>query len=134
MPSLFETLSLTCRRIVLEDLRADMQIGAYAEEHGRTQPVLVTIEVWIPFRHSTANDDNLEAVYDYSVLSDIVTDMAARGHVRLQETFGDRLLDVIMTDERVTAARVKTSKLQACSGARAVAVETFRCRLSHDHV
>ena len=43
MSSLFETLTLTCRRIVLEDLQVDMEIGANAEEHGRTQPVLVTI-------------------------------------------------------------------------------------------
>ena len=57
MSSLFETLSLTCRRIILEDLQVDMEIGAHTEEHGRTQPVLVTIEVWVPFEYSTATGD-----------------------------------------------------------------------------
>lgn len=68
MSSLFETLSLTCRRIILEDLQVDMEIGAHAEEHGRAQPVLVTIEVWVPFEYSTATGDNLDEVYSYSVL------------------------------------------------------------------
>lgn len=134
MYSLFETLSLTCRRIILEDLRIDMQIGAHAEEHGRTQPVLVTVEVWVPLQHSTAHDDNLDEVYSYSDLSLIVQNIANQGHIRLQETFGDRLLDYIMNDNRIAAARVKTAKLHACVGAKAVAVETFRYRNTSKYV
>lgn len=134
MYSLFETLSLTCRRIILEDLRIDMQIGAHAEEHGRTQPVLVTVEVWVPLQHSTTHDDNLDEVYSYSDLSLIVQNIANQGHIRLQETFGDRLLDYIMNDTRIAAARVKTAKLHACVGAKAVAVETFRCRNTSKYV
>jgi hypothetical protein len=79
MSSLFETLSLTCRRIILEDLQVDMEIGAHAEEHGRAQPVLVTIEVWVPFEYSTATGDNLDEVYSYSVLSQIVTETISEG-------------------------------------------------------
>lgn len=120
---------MTCRRIVLEDLQVDMEIGAHAEEHGRTQPVLVTIEAWVPFEYSTATGDNLDEVYSYSVLSQIVTETVSEGHIRLQETFGDRLLDRILADKRVAAARVKTAKLHACVGAKAVAVETFRSRI-----
>lgn len=134
MSSLFETLSLTCRRIILEDLRIEMEIGAHAEEHGHTQPVLVTIEVWVPLRYSTAHGDNLDEVYSYSDLSCIIRNIADQGHIRLQETFGDKLLDCIMNDERVAAARVKTAKLHACVGAKAVAVETFRCRNPNNHV
>lgn len=126
--SLFEHLSLTCRRIILEDLRVDMQIGAHAEEHGHTQPVLVTVEAWVPLKYSTARGDNLDEVYSYSDLSLIIADIVSCGHIRLQETFGDALLDRVMADERVTAARVKTAKLHACVGAKAVAVETFRLR------
>lgn len=133
MPSLFETLSLTCRRILLEDLLVQMQIGAHAEEHGRTQPVLVTVEVWIPFAYSTAHEDNLNEVYSYSVLSRIVEDTVSDGHVELQETFGDRILARVLADERVAAARVKTAKLHACTGAKAVAVETFRTRITTEH-
>jgi len=129
MSSLFETLTLTCRRIVLEDFQVDMEIGAHAEEHGRTQPVFVTIEAWVPFEYSTATGDNLDEVYSYSVLSQIVTETVSEGHICLQETFGDRLLDRILADKRVAAARVKTAKLHACVGAKAVAVETFRSRI-----
>ena len=133
MSSLFETLSLTCRRIILEDLQVDMEIGAHAEEHGRTQPVLVTIEVWVPFEYSTATGDNLDEVYSYSVLPQIVTETISEGHIRLQETLQkrvcDRLLERILADKRVSAARVKTAKLHACIGAKAVAVETFRHRV-----
>ena len=106
-----------------------MEIGAHAEEHGRAQPVLVTIEVWVPFVYSTATGDNLDEVYSYSVLSQIVTETISEGHIRLQETFGDRLLERILADKRVSAARVKTAKLHACTGAKAVAVETFRHRI-----
>lgn len=134
MSSLFETLSLTCRRILLEDLLVQMQIGAYAEEHGRTQPVLVTVEVWLPFAHSTACEDNLAEVYDYSMLPQIVENIATNGHVELQETLGDRILERLFADERVAAARVRTAKLNACVGAKAVAVETFRTRITIEHV
>lgn len=129
MSSLFETLTLTCRRSFLRIYRSTWKSGAHAEEHGRTQPVLVTIEAWVPFEYSTATGDNLDEVYSYSVLSQIVTETVSEGHIRLQETFGDRLLDRILADKRVAAARVKTAKLHACVGAKAVAVETFRSRI-----
>ena len=58
-----------------------------------------------------------------------MTETVSEGHIRLQETFGDRLLDRILADKRVAAARVKTAKLHACVGAKAVAVETFRSRI-----
>lgn len=131
MTSLFENLALTCRRIVLEDLRLDMHIGAYASEHGRTQPVRVSLEVWIPLGASTPRGDNLEEVYDYTALCAIVEDTAARGHIRLQETFANLVLDRVMADPRVRAARIRTAKEEACAGARAVAVETFRFRPEH---
>ena len=45
MSSLFETLSLTCRRIILEDLQVDMEIGAHDEEQSRSLFFFDMIEV-----------------------------------------------------------------------------------------
>ena len=41
----FETLHHNAFRLTLKNYRLPVEIGALAEEHGRTQPVVITIDV-----------------------------------------------------------------------------------------
>lgn len=133
MLSLLETLSLSCRRLALEDMQIEARIGAHDDERNQAQPIVVNIDVWVPLRFSTAARDRLDEVYSYSVLPQIVRNVVAEGHIDLQETLGDRILERLLADERVAAVRVKTSKVRAYPDAKAVSVETFHCRTSFIH-
>ena len=61
----FETLHHNAFRLTLKNYRLPVEIGALAEEHGRTQPVVITIDVWV--KKTNLNDD-LAAAYDYRLL------------------------------------------------------------------
>ena len=128
MPSIFDTLTLTCRRLTLANNSTQVHIGAYDCEHGHTQPVIFDIDVWIPLASSTGFD--LEEVYDYTCIAAAVEEVIARGHIELQETLADEILSILMRDNRVKAVRIRTKKTLACEKAEAIAVETFRLRAS----
>ena len=51
----FETLHHNAFRLTLKNYRLPVEIGALAEEHGRTQPVVITIDVWV--KKTNLNDD-----------------------------------------------------------------------------
>ena len=45
--SVFDILSLNCRKIILNDYRTRIRIGAYDLERSAAQPVAVTVEIWV---------------------------------------------------------------------------------------
>lgn len=123
---LFQTLSLTCRKITLNDYRTRIRIGAYDHERRAAQPVSVTVELWITYRFG--EQKRLDEVYDYTLITHTIEEVAAAGHIDLQEDLVDQVITALMADDRVRAVRVRTAKPQACDAAESVSVETFRAK------
>lgn len=128
---LFQTLSLTCRKITLNDYRTRIRIGAYDYERRAAQPVSVTVELWVTYRFG--EQKKLHQVYDYTIITDTIERVAAAGHIDLQEDLVDQVIGALLADERVRAVRVRTAKPQACDAAESVSVETFRAKDSDQH-
>lgn len=118
-------LALDCFKLTLKNYRLPARIGALDEEHGRTQPVVVTIDVWV---EKTALADNLAAAYDYRALPQAVEAAVASGHIELQETLVEAVADALFADPRVKAARIQSTKPEAYPNCDGISVETFRRR------
>lgn len=102
-----------------------MEIGALAEEHGRTQPVVITIDVWVT---KTVLNDDLAAAYDYRLLPQAVDNTVAEGHIELQETLVESIARRLMVNPRVAAVRVQSTKPEAYPNCDGLSVETFLTR------
>lgn len=118
-------LASSCFKLTLKNYRLPAKIGALDEEHGRTQPVVVTIDVWV---EKTALADRLAAAYDYRALPQAVDAAVASGHIELQETLVEAVADALWADTRVKAVRVQSTKPEAYPNCDGISVETFRRR------
>ena len=121
MPSIFERLALSCRRITLDGLEMPVRIGAHDSERLAPQPVVFSIDAWT--RLESERGRSLADVYDYSAIRAAVREAAGQEHTDLQETLVDRIAALILADSRVEAVRV-ASKKPACG----FGVEIFRVR------
>ncbi len=112
-----------CRRIILENIRRELFLGAYAHEKDARQPVIFNIEVFV----KTANeDDELENAYNYDLAIDAVDALVNVGHIDLQETLVDRIAVQILKDHRVVAVLVRSEKPQAYSTVDSAGIEIFK--------
>lgn len=123
-----ELLSAAYRMCSIEELVIDMHIGAYASEHGHTQPVVFTVDVWTPM----TPPENLQSVYDYTTVIRAVERVAGQGHIELQESVHELVYAELFADPMVLAARIRTSKPQAYAKASAVTVQSFRINPTTD--
>ena len=121
----FDALRRNAFRLTLKNYRIPMEIGALVEEHGRTQPVVITIDVWVA---KTVLNDDLAAAYDYRLLPQAVDNTVAEGHIELQETLVESIARRLMVNPRVTAVRVQSTKPEAYPNCDGLSVETFLTR------
>lgn len=111
-----ETLSALCRMCSILDYRVDMHIGLLDHERGHTQPVIFTIDVWSDPR----------AFYDYCAIVQAIEEVACGAHIDLQETVHERILERLLANPTVCAARIRTVKTDAFAHAAGASVQTFR--------
>lgn len=115
------------RTLYLDRLRCDMQIGAYASEKGRRQPVEVRVAVRVS-RPAQPIADRLDQVLDYNCLRDIVLALVNGPHVHLQETLCDLIAEHCLALPGVQACYVAVAKTQAFGDCDAVGCEVLRRR------
>jgi dihydroneopterin aldolase len=111
---------LTQAVIFVRALRIDAEIGIYDQEHGRTQPLICDVEL-------TLDAQVFEHIADTINYETIVTKaqaIAAQGHLKLVETFAERLGLACLEDPRVSRVRVRVEKPEALAPhAQAAGVE-----------
>ena len=93
-------------KIFVTGLKIDAQIGVYAHEKGKAQPLLVDVELDVP----TAGAQRLSDTVNYELVGEAARAIAAEGHIGLVEAFAERLARACLTDPRVTRARVRVEK------------------------
>jgi dihydroneopterin aldolase len=115
-----------CRRIFLRSLKREVSIGIHDFERAAPQTILFDIDLYVPLASSTPQRDQLHEVVDYDFVRSEVSRLVARGHIALQETLCDELLDALLAHPQVVAARVSTRKPDVYDDCEAVGVEVFR--------
>ncbi len=126
MTSLLQHPALAgCRRLFLRDYEVWINIGVHDFEKKGEQRVVINVDLFVPLALSTPQDDELDEVVDYDFIRRSISERVARGHIHLQETLADELLQLMLAHPRVRAARVSTEKPDVYPDCDAVGVEVF---------
>ena len=115
-------LRVRSARIILDDLEVEADIGFHDFEIGAPQRLLVSVEVWLSDLEPPAEDRPAEA-WNYDFLRTEVAELASARRYNLQETLAHAVFERVAAFHGVRALRVRLSKPDVYSDARAVGVE-----------
>jgi dihydroneopterin aldolase len=93
-------------KVFVTGLKIQAEIGVYKHEIGRSQPLVVDVELDVP----TAGAERLADTLNYETILASAREIAAEGHIALVEAFAERLARACLGDPRVTRARVRVEK------------------------
>ena len=119
---------MDCRRLFLRDYEVFINIGVHAFEKTREQRVLINVDLYIPLAVSTPKADDLDEVVDYDFMRRTIVERVGLGHIHLQETLCDDILEQVLSHPKVQAARVSTAKPDVYPDCESVGVEVFRSK------
>ena len=100
-------------KIFVREIAVDAEIGLYPQEYGRTQPLIVDVEV----EAAVSGFEEAGDVINYENIVTWTREVAASGHIKLVETFAEQVALACMRDARVLSARVRVEKPQALAPA-----------------
>ena len=121
-------LLLNCRRLFLRGLTVQAHIGVHDFEQDVTQRIIIDVDLYVSFEGSSPKDDRIDEVVDYDFVRAVVHARIAQGHINLQETLCDDILNRLLEHTGVMAARVSTRKPDVYPDCEAVGVEVFRAK------
>lgn len=121
-PDLKEAPAASTSRIVhtkifVRTIRLDAYVGVYEHEQGRTQPLIVDVELDV----ALAGFRRLEDTLNYETIVARAQALAAAGHIGLVESFAEALASAMLEDPRVSRARIRVEKPEALAPAAAAA-------------
>jgi len=114
-----------CRRLFLRNYEVWINIGVHDFEKRGEQRVLINVELYVPLGLSTPKADQLDEVVDYDFIRRTIAQRVSQGHIHLQETLVDEVLQLMLAHPQVRAARVSTEKPDVYPDCEAVGVEVF---------
>lgn len=114
-----------CRRLFLRDYEVLINIGVHEFEKKGEQRILINVDLFIPLALSTPKDDHLHEVVDYDFIRSTIAERMARGHIHLQETLCDDVMQAMLAHPKVRAVRVSTEKPDVYPDCKSVGVEVF---------
>lgn len=112
--------------VFVRGLRLEAEIGVWAQERGRTQPVVIDIEMELnpgqPASHRLAD------LVRYDLAADAAIALVAAGHIDTVETLAERIADHCLGDPRVAGVLVRIEKPDAVPAADGAGVVLRRRR------
>jgi dihydroneopterin aldolase len=117
-----ERLAPRTRKIVLDDLALEVEIGFHDFEIGRPQRLLVTVEVWLE-EGAFAATDRVADAWDYDFLRSGIVALARGRRFNLQETLVREVYDLVAARRGVVALRVASRKPDVYPDCAGVGVE-----------
>ncbi|MDO8280555.1 MAG: dihydroneopterin aldolase [Burkholderiaceae bacterium] len=117
-----------CRRLFLRNYEVLINIGVHEFELRGEQRVVFNVDLYVPLDLSTPLRDALEEVVDYDFMRKSIIDRVSKGHIYLQETLCDDIVNLMLAHDKVRAVRVSTEKPDVYPDCDAVGVEVFRIK------
>ncbi|NHK27078.1 dihydroneopterin aldolase [Parvularcula flava] len=108
-------------------LKLDANIGAYESEMGRTQPVVISLEVEVQ-EPADPVSDSLEDVVCYNRLVQTIREILTEGHIKLVETLAERIAAECLAHPMSLSVKVRVEKPEAIEEADAAGVEITRTK------
>lgn len=117
-----------CRKMFLRGLTVQARIGIHDFELQAPQRLILDIDLYVPLDATTPQGDQIDEVVDYDFVRDVVHARVAQGHINLQETLCDDVLNALLRHPGVMAAQVATHKPDVYPDCDAVGVQAFRAK------
>jgi dihydroneopterin aldolase len=96
-------------KVFVRELRLYAEIGVHAHEYGRTQPLIIDVELDV----AVTAWERLGDIFNYEHILAKAKAVAAEGHFQLVEAFAGHLAQSCLEDARVTRVRVRVDKPSA---------------------
>jgi dihydroneopterin aldolase len=122
------TLALSCRRLFLRNHVVPVRIGAHDFEQHAPQRIVFNVELFVPLGGSTPTRDDLAEVVDYDYVRQVIARQVSQGHIVLQETLCDALMDELIAHPGVQAVRLSSCKPDVYPDCEGVGVEIFQIK------
>jgi len=114
--------------IAIEDLRVNCIVGVHDWERQKEQPVLITVELYVPIGLAATGDD-LNQTVNYSTINKSLQKQVQTGQYQLLETMAEELAKMILAEHRsVRGVKVVIKKPRAILEAQWARVEITRYR------
>jgi dihydroneopterin aldolase len=117
-----------CRRLFLRNYDILINIGVHDFEKKAEQHVIINIDLYVPLGQNTPKEDQLHEVVDYDFMRETIKEIASHGHIQLQETLCDEIMQKMLAHPLVIAARVSTEKHDVYPDCDGVGVEIFKIK------
>jgi len=112
-------------KVFVRGLEIDAEIGVYAHEKGRRQPLILDVELDI----AATGWRSLSQTVNYETIVEHARAIAASGHISVVESFAERLARACLENPRVLKVRVRIEKpLALAPHAAAAGVEITAVR------
>ncbi len=112
--------------VFVRGLRLEAEIGVWAHEKGRRQPIVIDIEMDLEPGHPVSH--RLADLVRYDLAAEAATRLVAAGHIDTVETLAERIAAHCLADPRVAKVRVRIEKPEAIPAADGVGVALRRQR------
>jgi dihydroneopterin aldolase len=103
------TSRIVITKVFVRGLTVDAHIGVYKHEKGRTQKLVMDVELDVAVTDWSA----LSETVNYEVIAAKARRVAAEGHRGLVETFAHHLAEACFEEPKVTRARIRVEKPSA---------------------
>ncbi len=120
-------MSTPVRRIFLKNFETRISIGIHDFEKQARQRVLVNVDLFMD-PGGKVERDHIDETVDYDFVRREIAALADSGHFNLQETFCEKILEILLARPGVLAARVASEKLDVYPDCESVGFEIFRTR------
>ena len=112
-------------KVFVRGLKVEAEVGVYSHERGKTQPLVIDVELDV----AASGARHLADTLNYETIRNDARALGASGHIELVEVFAERLAELCLADPRVTRARVRVEKPMALApDAEAAGVEITAVR------
>ena len=118
--------SLESLTVFVRGLRLEAEIGVNENEYGRRQPLVIDAEIELT---PPERCEHIAETVNYELVVQRAQAIAAAGHVRLIETFAQRLAEALLAEPAARRVRVRIEKPEALAPhAQAAGVEISLAR------
>ncbi len=110
--------------VFVRGLRIEAHIGVHAHERGRSQPLILEVEIEL----DNPRVERLSDTINYERVVELAVALAAKGHVDLVEEYAERLGLALLEDPKARRVRVRIDKPLALEPAEAAGCEAIFVR------
>jgi dihydroneopterin aldolase len=111
-------LSIEAMSVFVRGLELSAEIGLYAHERGRRQPLVVDAVLTVAPKPVAGLGD----LVNYEAVAAKARAIVERGHIELVETFAEALAAACLEDPRVLKVEIRVEKPEAVPGSAAAGV------------